>query len=123
MSKFRLGQPKADVFDRITQEQIDALAPFLRSRAERAREITGVKLVPIEIAASLMVTHGNISAAARLLTRATGLSIGQSYLRRKIRDDEKLTEWCLEQYNKGKPDRLRRGFCRSCGAILQPPPK
>lgn len=101
----------------LRRERETRLRPFLRSRAERLSDGSGLKATDYEIAAALMVSDGNIALAHRLLVAATGTSLGPRYVATRVKRSPKLKEFANNLRLKNAYW-AKRGICPACGEVL-----
>jgi hypothetical protein len=101
----------------LRREREAKLKPFLRSRAERLSDVSGLKATDFELAAALMVAEGNVSLAQRLLVTATGVSLGPRYVSTRIKRCPKLTAFVGQLRLKNR-FWANGGCCPNCGAVL-----
>ena len=104
------------------REQEDRLRPFLRTRAARARDVSGLKASAREIAAALWVCQGHMAEAQRLLVRAIGVSLGPSYVSSRTRASPELTTFLRRLRLENRTRRIGgRLVCPGCGALYSKP--
>ncbi len=111
---------KSDVRRRLEAQ----LRPYLRNRAQRAADLSGVRATTYEIAASLMVTGGNIAEAQRLFITTSGIDLGAGYFSRRVKQSPDLLNFVKRLRLQRRALRVANHFvCTECGHLMNPPVK